>query len=37
MTPEMRVREDLATLAGSPRGRELLQLSLRSITSGQPS
>jgi hypothetical protein len=35
MTPEARVRQDLDTLAGSDRGRELLQLSLRSISSGQ--
>jgi len=36
MNPEeLRVREDLATLAGTPRGRELLQLSLRSIERGQ--
>jgi hypothetical protein len=35
MTPEARVRHDLTTLAGSDRGRELLQLSLRSISSGQ--
>lgn len=35
MTPETRVRQDLASLAGSDRGRELLQLSLRSISSGQ--
>jgi hypothetical protein len=35
MTPEARVRHDLNTLAGSDRGRELLQLSLRSIASGQ--
>ena len=35
MTPEARVRQDLDILAGSDRGRELLQLSLRSISSGQ--
>ena len=35
MTPEQRVRDDLSTLARSDRGRELLQLSLRGIASGQ--
>jgi hypothetical protein len=36
MTPqERRVRKNLATLADSPRGRELLQLSLRSIGKGE--
>jgi hypothetical protein len=36
MTPEeLRVRKDLTHLAASPRGRELLQLALRSIGRGE--
>ncbi|HSO97966.1 MAG TPA: hypothetical protein VLP43_03370 [Solirubrobacteraceae bacterium] len=38
MTPEeQRLREDLATLAASERGRRLLQLALRGITRGEQS
>ena len=32
---ELRIREDLATLARSDRGRDLLQLSLRGIDQGE--
>ena len=35
MNAETRVRDDLAELAASDRGRELLQLSLRGITRGE--
>ncbi len=36
MSPEeLRLREDLATLASSSRGRELLQLALRGIERGE--
>jgi hypothetical protein len=36
MNPEeLRVRKDLTLLAASPRGRELLQLALRSINRGE--
>lgn len=32
---EQRLHDDLVTLAGSPRGRELLQLALRGIARGE--